>query len=225
MNLKKSLFTGLAAVGLMASLAAPVAMAQPAETSTSNNGISGYVTVNSTGSFDVYFGGAYFDLGTITLSAASPEGTATGGFTVWYTDTMPDRPSFDVQLTASTFTHTTMGWNTIPNSGFAITSTANVEQGQFGGPSSTTAGSSPFEIGDIGHYQNGIYPTAGQGTTTAWTTNNTLDSTRTIQFGYSGVGTIWSSGDVGVALDVPANTVTGQYQSNLTLSVITGLQP
>ncbi len=229
MNLKKALVTGIAAIGLMASIAAPGALAQtspPTESSSGNNSTIAYVAVITPGAFDVYFGVSSFDLSAVTLDASSPEGAAAGNFIVYYTDSLANRPNFNVTLTASDFTHTTVSGASIDNAGFTIAGAYNVRQDQCGGPERPVSSgcNNIHQIGDIGYFVNN---TGGhsQAAFTPWTALNTLDSARTIQFGYEGVGTITSDGRIDVALDVPANTVAGIYQSSLTLSVIAGTQP
>lgn len=222
MKLKKSIITAFAAVGLIASIAAPAAMAQTQleESTSANNSTTASVVVTSTGEFDVYFNVSSFDLSGATLSASSPEGAAAGSFTVFYTDSLADRPNFTVTLSASDFylSGSTLEMPpTISNAGFTIDRTYSVRQDQ--------SGSTPYEIGDIGYYVNDAYPAdspPNQAASTAWTANNALDTARTIHFGEPGVGTIASDGLIDVALDVPAGTSPGTYQSMLTLTVYGG---
>jgi hypothetical protein len=220
MNLKKSIFTGIAAVGLMASLAAPAAFAQPAESDTGNNLTIAYVNVATDGEFDAYFSSGTFNLGAVTLNANSPEGVVTGTMRIDYVDTMANRPNFNVSLTAENFVNIGNATYTIPATGFQVTYAYNVQQGYW-------SGNAPggIDIGDIGYFVDGDYVgqnDAGQ----AWTLGATnLSTGPTVQFGYAGSGTSWAYGDLGVQLDIPSTTVAGQYNSNVTISVIAGTEP
>ncbi|MGN6031361.1 MAG: hypothetical protein ACTHQE_06820, partial [Thermomicrobiales bacterium] len=58
-----------------------------------------------------------------------------------------------------------------------------------------------------------------------WTANQSLETARLVEFGYSGIGTIESTGKFDVSLDVPNTTEAGAYKATLTLTVIVGSQP
>jgi hypothetical protein len=224
MNLKRTLFTGLAAAGLMASFAVPVAIAQtapPAEVSTTNNTTVAYVQVATDGEFDVYFGSGTFNLGSETLNANNPEGLVSGTMRVLYVDTMAYRPQFDVTMTAGDFDNINSPnlAHIIDAENFQVTYAYNVQQAYWSGNAPDGA-----DIGDIGYYVDGHYVgqnNAGQ----AWTGTTNLGEGPTVQFGYSGSGTSSSYGDLGVSLTIPNTTVAGQYNSAVTLTVIAGLQP
>jgi hypothetical protein len=223
MNLKKSILSGIAAVGLMASLAAPVALAQPAENA-GNNTTNAHIAVDVEGEFDVYFWVGDFDMPGATLSASSPVYDSSGTLRIQYTDTLPDRPNFNVTLIAGHFTD---GTNYILNDEFTITGTYNVQQFQWGdNPSKNANGATalPYDVGDIGYFVDQGYP-SGQVAHSVWSSNNVLNDWVQVQFGYAGVGTVSSYGDVDVALHVPATTVEGTYTSLMTLNVIAGDQP
>jgi hypothetical protein len=221
MNLRKSLFTGIAAVGLMASVAAPAALAAPPEASLSNNTTVAYVNVTTDGQFDVYFDVANFSLGTVALNANNPVGTATGSMRINYIDTMADRPNFNVTVTAGNFDNINSGdpAHIIDAENFQVTHTYNVQQGYWDGNSP-----GGVDVGDIGYFVDGAY-TAQNPAGAAWTGSTNLGDGPTVQFGYAGSGTSWSYGDVDLKLNIPGNTVAGQYNSDVTLSVITGSQP
>jgi hypothetical protein len=244
MRLKRTLVSAIAALGLSASLMAPVALAQPTQSQADGSDTT-TATVNVSapgGSFDVYFESTTLSLTDVTLSALTPNGTSTGTFRLRYTDTLPDRPEFDVTVGADDFTS---GSNTIPASGFKITRTANVTQFQWGNPGGVNnaycySGQNPnplydpalctaypppvdSNIGDIGYFQDGTYQ--GQNSEN-WTANAPgLDTATKVHYGRHGVGTQWSYGDVDVELEVPDGTPGGTYSSLLTLSVVTGTQP
>jgi hypothetical protein len=208
MNLRKSIFTGIAAVGLMASLAAPVAMAQTAGNA---GGTTATVTVLGGGTFSVAFCSAV-TLTVNTPPTAGTEGSASGAFGICYVDTKSDRTNFDVDLSATDFTGTGANDDTIPASEFDVTYTANVQNGQW----SSGVG---YLIGDIGHFVNDAYPSSQAGA--AWMFNNDLAGAgRTVNFGYQGEGTIWSVSDISVGLTIPSSTDNDTYTSELTLTVI-----
>src|SRR5665811_1960050 len=120
MKFKRTLFSAFAALALTASVMTPVAMAQPSEDST-NNGTTAEVTVADNGTFDVYFNSTTLDLTDVTLSALTPNGTATGTFRISYIDTLSSRPNFNVNVNAQNFTDG--GVNSIAASGFEVTHT------------------------------------------------------------------------------------------------------
>lgn len=242
MRLKRTLVSAIAALGLAASVMAPVALAQPTQSDDDgSNTTQASVTVTTApGKFDVYFESSSLDLTDPTLSALNPSGEATGTFRLRYTDTLADRPEFDVTVTATNFSN---GSATIPASGFKITRTANVVQFQWGSGDDPTKnaycwpGSSmedtalcaaypvpTTDIGDIGYFQEGTYK--GQSNEN-WdpALSPGLDSGPKVHYGRQGTGTHWSYGDVDVALEVPANTPGGTYYSTLELEVVSGTQP
>lgn len=216
MNLKKSVFGTIAGLALVGTLAAPAVMAQAVEDGPKSNTATASVTVTDNGIFDVYFYSGDFNLSGVTLNADTSVGTATGSFTIGYDDTKAFRPKFDVTVNASSFALTSNTSHQIPSTGFTIERTYNVGQ--------THYGNSPIDYGDIGYFVDEAYP-SGQAASTQWTSNNTLDTARRVQFGYQGVGTTLSGGKVDVALKVPNTTVPGTYNSTLTLSVVAGTQP
>ncbi len=209
MNLRKSLFTGLAAVGLMASVAAPVALAQ-----TSGNAGTGTATVviTDTGVFDIHFCDDSVSLTQDVAPIAGTDGSASGALAICYVDTKSYRTNFDVDLSATDFTGNGTNDDTIPASDFKVTYTGNVGSGQW----SSGVG---YLIGDIGHFVNDAYPSSQAGA--AWTTNNDLSGAgRTVNFAYQGEGTSWAVSDISVGLTIPSSTDPDTYQSTLTLTVI-----
>jgi hypothetical protein len=211
MNLKRTLFTGLAAIGLMASIAAPVATAQ---VNGSSAGTTAFVVVASPGVFTLSICADSINatLDTTVQPTAGVQGKAEGSLDLCYIDTKSYRPNFNVMMQASNFQDGTKP--IIPATGFKVVNTADVSQGQW----SSGAGRA---IGDIGHFQNNVYPTAGQGTTTAWTSSNDLSAARTVGFGYNGEGTIESTAEIDVELTMPYGTQDGTYWSNVTVTVVT----
>jgi hypothetical protein len=209
MNLRKSLFTGLAAVGLMASLAAPTALAQ-----TSGNAGTGTATVviTDTGVFDIYFCDDSVSLVQDVAPTAGTDGSASGALAICYVDTKSYRTNFDVDLSSTDFTGTGANDDIIPASDFKVTYTANVSSAQW----SSGVG---YPIGDIGHFVNDAYPSSQAGA--AWTANNNLAGAgRTVNFAYQGEGTIAAQSNLNVALTIPSSTDPDTYQSTLTLTVI-----
>lgn len=216
MNLKKSLTGAIAGLALVGSIAAPIASAQYAGDDTSNNTTTVSLTVANDGVFDVYFYLGDISLGTATFNSASSTQTLNGAMGLGYTDTKAARPSFDVLIQSTDFLNEANNATTpIPSSGFKITKTYNVLQGQWG---------SDPDIGDIGAFKDELY-VAQSGGPWSWTTNNTLNGNRRVNFGYAGIGTNWSIGYFDVSLDVPNTTASGDYQSTMTLTVIAGSQP
>jgi hypothetical protein len=216
MNLKKSFMGAVAGLALIGSLAAPMASAQPAESNSGNNQTTATVTITDTGIFDVYFGNASVSLGTVPMNNTSTTTYAPGSLVIAYTDTKAYRPNFNIKMNATAFTNTTNSALTIPASNFRITATYNVGQ--------TLYGNSPIDYGDIGYFVNNAYP-SGQAAVSPWTANNTLDTNPTVHFGYAGVGTTSSGGQVDVSLQIPTGTQAGTYTSTMTLTVIAGTQP
>lgn len=240
MNLRRSLVTGLAAIGLMASVAAPVALAQapPADENSGNNTATASVTVQSDGVFDVFFATTSVAFGTTTLNAANLEPDLEGSFTIGYTDTKSNRPRFDVTVIAGHFSDGS--GNFIHASNLTVERTENVIQQFWGGPgrcdtppnsgnldpAKVAAGCNPtIDIGDIGYFHNGGYigqtPAGVQWDPKTFSMEDWLK----VHFGYGGAGTGNSTGVVGVNLHVPATTVPGVYTSTLTVNVVTGTQP
>lgn len=228
MQLKRTLVSAIAAFGLTASVMAPVATAQYAGDDTGNNTATVQVQVTTPGVFDVRFTEANFGLDAVELGAATPNGTAAGELTLYYEDSKPQRPAFDVTITATNFSN-----GDFPNSGdpnkqlasedFYVTNTYNVGQGQWDSAPGVT-----WDVGDIGFFVDNQYvansgPNMSDG---VWTPGgNNLRDGATVGFGYAGVGTIASTADVGVAVDVPNTTVQGTYTSVVTISVVAGTQP
>ncbi len=215
MNLKKAFVTGIAAVGLMASIAAPVATAQ--DDNTGNNTSTAHVNVTAGGVFDVFFSAADFNLSAVSLTSEDYVGNATGSLNINYEDTKSFRPDFEVDMSASNFMLATNNSIQIPATGFTIETTYNVQQDFCGGPGAIAC-QSVIDYGDIGYRLNDGQAT-GQAASTNWTVNQSLDLPRGVQFGYDGIGTRFSTGKVDVALVVPSNTQSGEYTSTMTLSV------
>ena len=151
-----------------------------------------------------------------TQPTASTDGYATGDIYICIHDDRSFRPSFEVDLHSSNLTS---GPNTITADHFKLTYSDRVLQRQWAAknPPSTTG------IGDIGYFIDDAYVAQGSGG--PWTTNNSLETARTIMFGYSGRGTILSVGHVNFGLEIPAGTIPGSYASDLTVSVTTSLLP
>jgi hypothetical protein len=228
MNLKRTLFTGLAAAGLMASFAAPMTSAQVSDSNTTNNSATATVGVLVDGTFDVYFApGTTIDMGTKTLNSQNPQATATGQLLVNYTDTMQQRPAFTVSLSAGDFQRWA-GDTGISASGFRVTHTGNVAQYQWDNHNindvdhgDSTVVPVVGDIGDIGFMVNGVNPgNQNANLNNVWNDTTNLSGLGTpIQFGYAGIGTVWSNGAVDVDLEIPNGTAQGNYSSTLTLSV------
>jgi hypothetical protein len=214
MNLKKSLAGLAAGFALVGTLAAPAAMASDIGGSAIT---TASVSIVDNGVFDVHFCGA-LALNTATQPTAGTAGYAQGGLSICYTDTKLQRPAFDVTLGSDQLSS---GSNHIAASNLIVVWTYNVQQQQWDG---APAVAHRFDVGDIGYFVDDHYVAqnnAGQG----WTTNNTLDTNPTVNFGYHGVGTISSTGAMEIGLNIPSGTQAGTYSSQLTLSVVTGTQP
>lgn len=200
---------------LLTTMGAQTAFAQVTESNQGNNSTDVDVTVTDGGIFDAYFCDSSGPLTQTSLTqttapTVNAAGAADGTLIICYTDTKIARPSFDVDVTALNFIN---GPNSIPSSGFTVEYTYNVLQLSFG------AG-----VGDIGYFVNDAYVAqnpAGQG----WTANQNLDVGRTVNFGFSGQGTIASGGVFDVGLVIPAATPPGTYTSDVTLSILVGSQP
>jgi hypothetical protein len=219
MNRYKSIFGLVAGLMLAGSLFGYTALAQPPESSSSDNTTDVQVQVTDSGVFNAFFctpGGAASTLKVLTTDSnptASSAGSASGQLAICYQDTKTYRPSFDTTISAGAFTG---GPSTIPLSGFKIVNVYNVLQTQWG--------ATP-DIGDIGQFVNEAYVGQGAPWPKAWTSSNTLDSSRKLQFGYAGIGTIASLGAFDVSLVLPQGTQNGTYTSLMTLSIIAGTQP
>lgn len=222
MNLKRTLFTGLAAAGLMASIATPMASAQVVIEDGQNGGPGGSVTatveVGTAGLFDAFFCAvgvgptASTDLTTTTEPSAIANGAAEGALGICYEDTKNYRNAFNLDLSAGDFTSPTTVTD-IAASNFTVAHTYNVASLNCCGPA----------VGDIGYFQNDAY--VGQNAAgAAWAPGYSLNNPQTVHFGYNGTGTIISGGVVDVDLVIPAGTHTGIYTSNVTLTVIAGTQ-
>lgn len=218
MNLKKSFMGAVAGLALVGSIAAPIASAQPAESDYSNNSTTAYVNVHTGGAFDVYFSSSNLNFGDVVFDAQHNQAvTRDGAVVIAYVDTLVNRPSFNVQMQASDFV---AGGPYFSSSNLKVTRVYNVQQGQWGG---TPGG--PDDIGDIGAFVNNGYVGQGGPWPKAWTAANELNVAKTVQFGYSGIGTVWANGQVDVSLSIPPTATAGNYTSTVTLTVIAGTQP
>lgn len=218
MNLKKSFMGTVTGLALIGSIAAPMASAQVVE-DTSNNTTTAVVDVFSSGVFDAKFNSG-MDFGDATFSASdSLAETLTSPMVIHYDDTYVDRPVFRLFVAATDFTS---GSGSIPATGFTIVSVENVIQTQWGG---VTAGHG--DIGDIGQTVDNTYVAQSGGWPKLWTpgAGSQMNDWRYIQFGWAGVGTIESWGQVNTKLVVPPTTPAGHYQSTVTLTVQVGTAP
>jgi hypothetical protein len=198
----KNILRGLAvAIAMATMISAPVTMADDTESAT--------VIVTDGGTFAATFCNAV-TLGETVAPTAGTAGTATGSFAICYQDTESNRANFNIQVVASNFTS---GPNTIAASNLKVTKAYNVIQTQWG-----------LSIGNIGYFANNAY-VAQNPAGAAWTSNNALDTAKTVNFGYAGRGTIASQGTLDIELNLPAGTASGTYVSTLTLTVIPGTQP
>jgi hypothetical protein len=235
-NIRKSLLSTAAAIGLMVSVAAPMVLADDTTTNNSTNAV--VEVIPAAGVFDVKFCAASTNLSVGTQPNASP-GSATGTLSICYEDTKVDREAFTVAMSAGDFTN---GANVIDSSNFRVVRLYNLGQYQWGNSGSThnvcdghnhgytgcteTVPPANGDIGDIGYiYDSGA--TTPQNVTGGIprTTNNSLETGSNVHFGYAGVGTISSLGNVDVKLTIPGGTPGGQYTSNVTLSVTMGSMP
>jgi hypothetical protein len=218
----KTLFGLVAGLTLAGSLLAPAALAQPSEGSTGNNSTTVWVVVDASGGvFDAYFCAG--DLaGTPATSTtlmtnlqptASTAGNATGQLVICYTDTKASRQAFETQISANNFSD---GTHTIAKSNLSITSTTQVGQTQC---STATCVLPPLAgVGDIGAYKNEAYVDQSTGPWT-WSPGFDFSTSRRVQYGYGGIGTILSGGGVGLKLNLPAGTQPGAYSSQITISI------
>jgi hypothetical protein len=185
------------------------------------------VSIAATGSFDAYFCQALgtaspgIDLSLSQAPTLASPGLATGSLFICYTDTQAYRPGFRTQITAGAFG----GPSSIPLSGFKIDRSYNVVQHFWGSPASSPPQAADY--GDIGTYVNNVDPNGqpATGSPATWTSSNTLDTTRTVQYGWEGVGTDWSYGQFDVSVVIPIGTQGGEYSSSITLSIIPGTTP
>lgn len=227
MNLKNKVF-GLAAVAALSlSLAAPVALAQPAQSDddSSNNTVPASVALTDTGRFDVFFNATAGVIGLTNVDVtASSGGTATGGFQLQYVDTKAYRNQFRASISATDFISDTpvpygSGFYAIGAENFRITQTSNVIQVQCTGdyencPAPDNGG---YRVGDIGYY-NGNGGRNADGS--AWSASTgSLDTPRNVNYGWNGAGTITSYGPIAVALDVPAAIPADDYTSTVTVAI------
>lgn len=246
MNLKKTLFSTIAALALSASVLVPVALAG----TSLDTGGSTTATVNVTvaGEFNAEFCGPV-NLSAVTLTAGQDE-ISTGALEICYTDTIASRSGFKVQVQAGPFQST--GNPDLSASNFKLTTVYNPWQGQWGGNSGGA------DVADIGGW-NGAEQVTDHGFDNPADANNhgaldyvgaaSLDTARYIAYSWDGVGT--GNGDlmppsgisafpdeyanvsslgvvdgtyqvVEVELTVPRGTATGGYSSNLTLTIVAG---
>lgn len=241
MNLKRTLISGLAAVGLMASLAAPVALADDPITVEG----SATVSIENDGEFTPYFCGAV---------ELTPEGdvnsttgtTAEGQLLICYTDTMAERDGFTTTLKAGVFTSNvnmpaTNTSNpvpyTIPAENFIITTVYNPAQLQWGRTNPAidyslcalygVAPDQSFhenvagglgvpgvsQIGNIGSYDaNGVVVTGGSGTPwDASPSSANLSTAQTVGYGNAGVGTGTGAPHCWATIDTSLPAVDGTW--------------
>lgn len=215
MNIKKSVAGLVAGFALIGSIAAPAAMASDIGGSTTADAT---VTIVDSGVFDVHFcGDLTFEASRTTSPSPAAAGYAQGVLSICYTDTKLQRSNFNVNLHTSPFTS---GSNTIAANNLFVVWTYNVVQQLWDG---APAVQHHFDVGDIGYFADNHYVgqnNAGQG----WVTNNHLDTDKTVNFGYAGVGTMMSQGDMEIGLTIPNGTQAGTYTSTLTLTVVAGTQ-
>jgi hypothetical protein len=235
MNIRQSIFSTIAALGMAAALAAPAAIASPpSESDSGNNQTDAVVEITEGGTFDAYFCSvtlspfAMDPASQNTLTQQTPPtahtaGLATGQLFICYDDTLSYRPAFDVQVQAGQFTSSNASQQTpISASNFKVTKTYNTGQQHWSGP--TDGHGHVPHIGDTGSFGENGY--VGQNTLpVVWPgPDNTLDVARNVQFGYNGIGTGWSVGYFDVELTIPGGTAPGDYSSEVTLTIITGTQ-
>jgi hypothetical protein len=226
MRLKRTLVSAIAALGLAASVMTPVALAQsapPTENGSNGNTSPSTISIEDNGVFDVYFYSTDLAFGTQYLNADDPEKTVNGSFIIGYDDSRAWRPGFTVTVQANDDSRgqTNSASNVIPVSGFEITRTEKIGQTQWGGPGSTAgSGGQAFDVGDIGYLVD--ESTSGvdqQAAGKDWSDGFSLDQARKVQFGYEGVGTIASGGNVLVELEIPVGTAPDNYRTTLVLTV------
>ncbi|MCC6704712.1 MAG: hypothetical protein IT334_07525 [Thermomicrobiales bacterium] len=229
MNIRKTLLAGALSLGLLGSIAAPAALA-------ANDNADVVVVVGTGGAFSVVIcnGPAsiaaqqpvaqdtvFLDIA--TNPSASTAGAATGEFGICYWDDLSYRPAFDTTLVSSDFVNQGDPTKTIDASNFKIVFTSGVAQAQstnFNNPNN-------LAIGDIGYYVNQLDP-YGQAAPPAggtWTGSNALNAPAKVHFGYAGVGTIMSGGQVDVNLTLPIGTAPGVYLSEITVDVLPDPNP
>jgi hypothetical protein len=213
MNLRKSLFTGLAAVGLMASLAAPVALAQSVNDSGTTTAT---VAVTNDGVFNVQFCSGTSPLSAVSMTSESAAQTSTGSLTICYEDTLLYHDSALVSFQATAFT---AGLSSIAASNFKVTQTNNTIQEHY-----VSDGHGHTKVADPGYLaQDGTAPPQNATVFVVWPgPANTLDVSRNVNFIYNGSGAGSSTGLVNVALNIPVGTVPGNYSSTVTLTVAPG---
>lgn len=232
MTFRNVLFAIALTFAMIASVGLQPAAAVTQDDNTGNNTLTAGVTVNVGGVFDAFFcqppGDSFGDLGTVNLNSQSPAMTVQqGSMTICYEDTKPDRSEFRTWVIAGNFTS---GANSIVASNFKVTRTWWVAQTQWG----------PV-VGDIGMVNSaGVLNGSDTGTCpicyATWSTGNTLDAWRYVQYGWDGKGTadgtgdfpsVWASGNpnlgafgvIEVSLDVPVDTPAGSYTSTVTVEI------
>ncbi len=223
MNLRRTLLAGALSLGLLGSIAAPATLADdvPVQVEVEIGGTYfvvicdplASVTQNQVVAEDLVV------LGNVVSPTASQAGSASGTIGVCYEDDIAYRADgFRTQLDAGNFTKIGDSSKTIAESNLTITATGGVAQIQ----STTSTGGNPL-IGDIGTYVNQSNP-GGQpavGTIVPWTTNNAFGTNPiNVHFGYNGVGTIMSGGQVDLGLVIPVGTSPGTYQTTMTATII-----
>jgi hypothetical protein len=208
MSIKKSLAGLIAGFALLGSIAAPAALADTGDSTT------GSVDVTAGGQLAVTFctetatSPGDFVLQQDTAPSYYAPGHASGSLYLCYLDTKADRPHFEVEVSATAFAS---GSNSIAASNFMVTTVYNVVNEHY---------DSHGPIGEIGFMDNDHWPNSQNPNPRTWTANRDFSVPRSVNFGYAGIGTGTSCGQVGVELVIPATTAPGHYVSNLTVSIV-----
>lgn len=222
MNIKRTLFAGLAMLGLMASIAAPIANAQDSPVLAGSDQKKATIVLNNDGQFFAVIR-SDLDLGTHNLQAGTGAFGFPGTVIIDYTDTYAFRGGFSATLQASDFQRTAgppmQVWpalpTTIPADNLTITEVTGPTQGQCCRNSGVggVAGISAV-------YPNGVDTTTGTATWAGATPAQAgLGTASTIHMSLQGKGTIWTEAPVQVNMQVPASAVPGTYESTLTLTI------
>lgn len=202
MSLRKSIVSLLAAGSIMLSTIAGVGAQKHSETGT--------VEIIDEGVFFVQIANAV-EFSDVTVNANTPSGAASATVYIAYLDTQAYRPAFRTYLRSSDFVS---GSNTIAASNLKPTTIYNPGQGQW----DAVAG---FNVGDIGGYNGSERVTRDS---KPWV-GGSLATPQYVGFGYNGVGTIQTVAPIDLQLSVPAGSVPGEYEAELTVEVTLGIQP